>query len=188
MLLPVSATILNYPKGKESALATWHYERGQWTESTFPDDEWRDGEEFDAMLKRLGYERHFGISREFGFGVILYNRIEPPEFIVNVTDAYLYEIMTTATLPDALDLLARYAPIVTATEVAGAIDEINSFESYGIISMAIASAQVNGTVIDELVNHERQKRRERAQQYRLRREENARRARAAGHAKRDEID
>jgi hypothetical protein len=47
-------------------VSTWHYERGQWTETTFLDDGWPGGADWRTALASLGYEEHLGLGDPTG--------------------------------------------------------------------------------------------------------------------------
>src|ERR1035441_628843 len=118
-------------------MTTWHYEHGTWTETTFPDDEGEGTGTWEAQRKHLGYEEHMGIGTDTGmcaFTVNVYSRDQPPRYLIELSDNNLWEAVTAGTLPDALDLLARYAPIVTASEITSAVTDIRGLDSFGIVT------------------------------------------------------
>jgi hypothetical protein len=128
----------------EQSMTTQHYEIGCWTETTFLDDAWptADGSDGDAVHESLGYEHHTGIGDDANASTLtVYRRDEPPRFIVEFSSGNIWDAMTAGTLPDALDLLARYVPIVTASEIASAISDIRSLESYGTVTDILAAAR-----------------------------------------------
>lgn len=155
-------------------MKTWHYDNGKWTETTFFEDAWQDGESLDALLKRMGFETYtsIGDGRTSAFSLTAYRRDEAPCYLVQYSDTNMWEAITAARLPDAMDLLARYAPIVTASEISDVVSDIRSMEQLGIVTDALASAEVNQQAVASQVIHERQVRDE------VRRAARARRAKA----------
>jgi hypothetical protein len=144
---------------------TWHYEAGRWTENTFLDDAWEaaSSSSWDTVRESLGYTHYTGIGDEHGnaFTLAVYRRDEAPRFIVEFSDGNIWDAMSAGTLPDALDLLARYAPIVTASEVAGAVSDIRNLEPFGIVTDVLASADVNQAPAGDRAASERRDRQER---------------------------
>lgn len=145
-------------------MTTWHYEAGRWTETTFFDDAWQaaGGGTWEAMRKSLGYEHYTGIGDDQGnvFTLTVYRREEPPRFAVEFSDGNIWDALTAGTLPDALELLARYAPIVTASEIAGIVSDIRNLEPSGIVTDVLASADVNQAAAEDRAASERRDRQE----------------------------
>jgi hypothetical protein len=145
-------------------LTTWHYEAGHWTETAFLDDAWEaaSSSNWDTVRESLGYAHYTGIGDEHGnaFTLAVHRRDEPPKFIVEFSDGNIWDAVTAGTLPDALDLLARYAPIVTASEIACAVSDIRNLEQYGIVTDVLASAEVNHAATEERAASERRTRQE----------------------------
>jgi hypothetical protein len=144
-------------------VTTWHYESGQWAETTFLDDAWPSGRDWDSVRGQLGYEQHFGINAGSlgAFQVELYQRAEPPRYVVEISDMNIVEMVTTGTLPDALDLLARFAPIAAAAEIAAAVCDIRSLTSCGIVTDIMAGIEVNQHAAADQAATERRSRQER---------------------------
>lgn len=144
-------------------MTTWHYENGQWAETTFLDDAWQGEGETDwaAIRKRLGYEHYLGIGHSLSpFSINIYARTEQPRYVVEISDLNIWDAMTTTTLPAALDLLARYAPIVTAAEISCAIADIHDMDSLGIVTDIMAGIEVNRGAAANRAAQERQERQE----------------------------
>lgn len=141
-------------------MTTWHYERGCWTETSFPDQAWPEGTSWEAARQQLGYEEHFSIGGDSlaAFTIEIHRRQEHPQFLITLSDLNMWETITAGTLPDALDLLARYAPIVSAAELADAVSDIRSLDSHGIVTSVLAAAEVNRTAAQDQAGEERRRR------------------------------
>jgi len=140
-------------------VSTWHYENAAWTETTFLDDAWGDGDGWDDVMKRLGYEHYMGVGSDAtAFEVQVYRRKDAPKFIVTFSDGNLWDSMTAGSLPAAMDLLARYAPIVTASVVSDVISDIRNVESFGIVTDVLSSAELNRGAVAARVADERRER------------------------------
>jgi hypothetical protein len=102
-------------------MITWHYDNGQWLETTFEDDILLPGPVPDNWpddpLRGLGYEGIVYAGDEYTtFHLQLwYGREASPPCILLIGDTDWSDTITAARLPDGLDLVARYAPIVTAS-------------------------------------------------------------------------
>jgi hypothetical protein len=107
-------------------MITWHYDGGQWTETTFEDDVLLPGPVPDDWpydpLQGLGYEAivHAGDERTFHLQ-LWHSEKASPACILLISDINWCGTITAARLPDGLDLAARYAPIVTAASALGAV-------------------------------------------------------------------
>lgn len=100
-----------------------YYEQGQWgTGADVMIDAWREGEDITEVLKRLGYALFTTVGYgafPAGLGIAVYQREQSPAFLIEVEGSgdrshHIY----TETLPDVLELLARWTPIAQAGAVA----------------------------------------------------------------------
>lgn len=100
-----------------------YFTAGEW--SSGPDllnESWRDREDITQPLQRLGYEKFTTIGYvdvPLGLGIAVYSRAEEPRFLIEVegssgTTEHIY----AGQLRDALELLAKYTPIVQAATIA----------------------------------------------------------------------
>lgn len=146
------------------APTTWHYEHGTWTETTFFHDAYETykTDSFDECLKQLGCEffTSIGDSEGAAFGIRVYQRHGDPRFAMVIEDGNIFIELTIGTIPDLLDLLARYAPIVSAVEISRVIQDINSLEPSGIVTQVLAAAEVNRAHVTQVVRSEEHSRRE----------------------------
>ena len=136
-------------------MTTWHYEHGTWTETTFLDDSWADGTDLDELCKQLGYEHHLSVGDTDGWCARVHRRSENPRYLVGLYSLDVYEVVTAATLPDALDLLARWAPIVAAAEITDALSDLRDLSPLGIVPHVLASAELNRQAADHLAAEQR---------------------------------
>lgn len=143
-------------------MSTWHYECGQWTETTFLDDARQEApqelQSWDEVRSHLGYEYYTELGSSNCWQVAIYEREAAPRYLVEFSDCDRWDSFTVATLPDAMDLLARYAPIVTAAEVARAAEDIRDRQPYGVVSDVLVSAEVNAGSVAAQVRSEREMR------------------------------
>jgi hypothetical protein len=91
---------------------TWHYAKGSWSRTSFLEQ----GPSTTAgWTADLGYEDWLTVAGKGAvFPLQAMRREKAPEFLIRFGDLSLWDAVTAATLPDALDLLARWSPIVTA--------------------------------------------------------------------------
>ena len=142
--------------------ATWHYEAGQWTETQFFEEAAKAAGSWSDLLSNLGYEHYtsIGSNDHNAFSLTLYQRAEAPQFVIEWDDCNIGNYFTANRLPDAMELLARYAPIVTAAEIAGAVSDIRSMDPCGIVTDVLASARVNESIAAAQATNERRAREE----------------------------
>ncbi|MEV3925856.1 hypothetical protein [Actinomadura coerulea] len=124
-----------------------YYADGEWSSGTdLLLDLWEDGEEITAPLKRLGYEPFTTIGyvdMPTGVGIAVYSRIDAPRFLIEVEGANgLSEHIYAAQSHDALELLARYAPIAQAAAISSLVTlayqaDVQSVENVGELLRAI---------------------------------------------------
>lgn len=107
-------------------MITWHYGNGQWTETTFEDDVLLPGPVPDNWpddpLRGLGYQAivHAGDGRTFSLQ-LWHSPEASPACVLLISDVSWCDTVTAARLPDGLDLVARYAPAVTAAALSAAL-------------------------------------------------------------------
>ncbi|WP_131739063.1 hypothetical protein [Actinomadura roseirufa] len=98
-----------------------HYADGEW--SSGPEllpSSWQDGDEVTAQLEQLGYELFTTIGGDVptGTSITVYTRTETPRFFIEISgDQGRSEHVYAAQTHDALELLARYAPIAQAAAI-----------------------------------------------------------------------
>jgi hypothetical protein len=142
-------------------VSTWHYERGQWTETTFLDDAWGEAQPFDTMIRNRGYawHLHLGETHDVAISVTVYQRDDPPRYLIDIGDhVSTTEVVTAATLPDALDLFARYAPIVTASHVSIVGCDIRDLAEDGTVTDVLAAIHANRGAAEQRAERERRAR------------------------------
>ena len=94
----------------------WHYDGTTWTESAYLRENTAEGETTIQFINRTGWEWLTSIGEaRYGFEVALYRREEAPRFLIALTDLNAGDMFTADREPDGYDLLARYAPLVTAS-------------------------------------------------------------------------
>lgn len=107
-------------------MITWHYDNGQWLKTTFEDDILLPGPVPDNWpddpLRGLGYEAivHAGDGHTFSLQLWHGQEASPP-CVLLISDVNWCDTVTAARLPDGLDLVARYAPAVTAAALGAAL-------------------------------------------------------------------
>ncbi len=113
-----------------SARVIPHYTAGQWADG--PDWAGRlcpDGGDWDEWVDH-GYHTIAELGSSYVLQVFLHQRKtddpELPPYFITVTDGDWYECVSAGTLPDAMDLLARWAPAVTAAVVSDAWNTITA--------------------------------------------------------------
>jgi hypothetical protein len=92
------------------------YKAGQWDSAPDPLAGLPDGADVVEELRRQGYESCFEIGVDHGVMLQAWRRPKvAPHWLVQVTDSHstIHEVLAEG-LPDALDLLGRWAPLVTA--------------------------------------------------------------------------
>ena len=106
----------------------WHYEHGAWTERSFaPYD--GDAVDFDNALAKAGYRDMTGMGDDDYGKITLFRRPSSddlPDYLIEFSDVNQWLTLTAGTLPDALELMAKYAPIITGILVSVIYDEITS--------------------------------------------------------------
>ncbi|TDD79048.1 hypothetical protein [Actinomadura rubrisoli] len=114
-----------------------YYADGEW--SSGPDllmDSWEDGEEDAAPLGRLGYKLFTTIGYvdvPTGVGIAVYSRSEAPRFLVEVQgEQGGSEHIYAAQSHDALELLARYAPIAQAAAISSVVTLAYQADARGV--------------------------------------------------------
>jgi hypothetical protein len=160
-----------------------HYASGQWSEG--PDwlsvisegtTWWRD------VLRNGGYITSTELAQPSGIEVILYRRIggrqDVPPFFIEIGDGSGHEVFSVSTLADALDLMARWAPVVTAALISDTFEALfgSKYDNarYGEITNLLATIRANeieGHIEDraqEIIHRRAEDRREQAERRRAR--------------------
>lgn len=145
--------------------ATWHYENGKRTATTFIEDNCRDGETIEALIERLGYESfcgRIGCETPSAISLNVFEREEAPRYLIDISTSGSWYFVTAAELPDLMDLLAAWTPIVASAEIAYALSDIGNLErsGFGLLTNAAATLRVNEQEIDETVYREQTRRAE----------------------------
>jgi hypothetical protein len=121
----------------EDTPRAWRYAAGQWAEDTdIVGTTWRDGESDTAAIERAGYVvMHSVGNASFGLSLTLWARKEVPRHIVRLSGESMCEFIYTDTLPDALDLLTRWAPFVRDDALLALLDDLNAEEPglFGVV-------------------------------------------------------
>jgi hypothetical protein len=157
-------------------ITAWYFNHGEWSEIEVHTPE---GDQADlpermsrtAEYERLGYTLRMSVGDDDMFSLTLVEREAHPRYLLEISDPSRYEWLAVDTLPAALDLLARYAPIVTAAEIAEAASDIRNMSECGILSSAVASLEVNARDADRMARNERERRAEFAAACRARKRE-----------------
>lgn len=139
---------------------TPHYENGQWSEGDDRleraiDDACPDVIDLEALhLSRL-ISTGYG---DYGFGVDLWGasaswlgpRHDLPPYVLDVETQDFSRFFTAGTLQDALDLVARWAPIVTASLLSEVRRDLGSpgTSGFGIVQEILTAAQTGAGAVD----------------------------------------
>jgi hypothetical protein len=133
-----------------------HYEGGQW--STGPDwidQNWADPPPRleDACAVR-GY-CHLPVTKigmRYGLEIYLWARAagvtDVPPCLLLVVDGGSSTYLSAGSLPDGLDLMGRWAPLVTADILSDVYDELMSGHGHGILTYLLAAVRANEDDID----------------------------------------
>jgi hypothetical protein len=140
-------------------MGTWIRENGTWSEIEW--DVWeedRESEEWESAMRRHGFRQLIMVGEDDSFtSVTLHEREEGhPRYLVSLTTVSNCVTVAAATLPDAMDVLASYAPIVQAMEIATAMYEIGS-HTPGILDDIMAGLVLNRAQADSTVSMVRQR-------------------------------
>jgi hypothetical protein len=98
---------------------SWHYTNGTWNARAFPakrgdDDSWK------AVAQTVGYVARTAIGDGYSGQLSLFSREDShaadglPDYLVIYSDGFKAHLMTADTFPEALDVMARYAPVISA--------------------------------------------------------------------------
>jgi hypothetical protein len=125
-------------------VTTWHYRNGQRSETTFVDDAWRDGD-IEEFLVKHGFEKYVAIGSEepVAIAIRVWQRDEDPQWLLEVSNFSHCDYFTAAALPDVLDLLSRWAPIVQAAEVVYQLDMVARLDGNSIVTDVLSASVVN---------------------------------------------
>lgn len=144
-----------------------HYSNGQWT--TVPDEQ-GENEDYDAWIKRVGYTEFTSIGvDDAGFWWLAVKESASSGCLVEFSDGNVFRSATTDTLGDALDVMARWAPIVTAGHISAVMGDLYNLDQQGIVSQVMAAAAVNSDAVAVMVKDEQEQRAKRRLEARDRR-------------------
>lgn len=120
-----------------------HYRNGSWTEPV-PLPDWADGEDGETWLKRLSYEdfTKVGMS-DSSYSIRAWARKDAPEYLIEFSDGNVCPMVTAATVGDALDLIAKWAPIVSAGILGDVAESIWNLDSLGFVTQIMAALELN---------------------------------------------
>src|SRR5215469_10431033 len=89
-----------------------HYQGGTWSQATQHLD-WADDEDVEVWLKRTGYQEFTAIGLpDDSYGIRAWVKKEAPQYLIEFTDGNISPMVTAQTVADALDVIAKWAPIV----------------------------------------------------------------------------
>jgi hypothetical protein len=121
------------------------YKAGRWETAPDPLAGLPDGADVEEELRRRGYESCFEFGTDHhGMMLQAWQRSKiAPHWFVQVTDSHstIHEVLADG-LPDALDLLGRWAPLVTAWAAAGSFDHLDRVIRNGDESARAIAVQV----------------------------------------------
>jgi hypothetical protein len=108
----------------------WLYDAGTWRH--IPDPiAWQNGDDVHERYAQAGYadppfiDLTYPQSKSGGVGLKLWTRREPPECVIDIEGSQMSTCSVyVSRLPDALDLLARWSPLITiSAPIADALGE-----------------------------------------------------------------
>jgi hypothetical protein len=115
-------------------------------------------------MRGLGYTLSTRIGLEYEISVILWTRyrqteVSAPPYLLEYSDGSRVEYMSAATLPDALDLMSRWAPLATASVVSYLVNEIllNTDRHAGELVEILAAVRANEPWIDSQAHRIRER-------------------------------
>jgi hypothetical protein len=92
----------------------------------------------DTALAETGYQTFFSVGAEDGFStpvaLVVYVRNETPRAFVSIDTPVLIRRVYFDSLADAMDVVARWAPIVQAAALADLSSQLNGGEGAGLLS------------------------------------------------------
>lgn len=139
----------------ETGMDVPHYQDGAWAPETTHLD-WADNEDFELWLKRVGYDEFTSVGMpEAGYGIRSWVKKEVPRYLIEFTDGNICPMVTARTVADALDVIAKWSPMVTAGIVGEVADGIWGLSPDGVVTHVIAAAELNAAAASGLADRER---------------------------------
>lgn len=165
-----------------------HCRRGQWSEwpggwldALYPDGGW-DG----RAVRQAGYGAITCIGLADSLQLVLYRNDKResnggPPYFIEIRDGGSVDYITAGTLPDAMDLMARWAPAVTAEILTEVFNELvtNTDPHAGWIPEILAGVPANEPYIERRAGEMRE---QRSREIARRREARRQREQAGGSA------
>lgn len=132
-----------------------HYQDGAWAPTPQHLD-WADNEDFELWLKRAGYKEFTSVGiPDASYGIRAWAKKETPQYLIEFTDGNICPMATAQTVADALDVIAKWAPMVTAGIVGEVADGIWGLSPDGVVTHVMAAAELNAAAASGLANRER---------------------------------
>ena len=134
---------------------TTHYANGQFTDNPtdWPGWIWQTyGDTGEGSFTRAGYSRVERLGTEYLLSVTLYeyNREQRPAwlppFFIDVDHGFGAEFISAATFGDAMDLLARWAPVATASMLTEAYENVLGSTQGSLIELLATVKAAKGQI------------------------------------------
>ncbi|WRZ91243.1 hypothetical protein OHB54_20495 [Streptomyces sp. NBC_01007] len=115
------------------------YRDGQWTRIPSPIPAGQ--EDWDKAVSEAGYKEFFGSGDPDSNYVTLHLYRGPSNYLIDLSSNVSSEVVYAATLPDAMDLLAKWMPVVSSASLGCLLTELDQGESAlgQLIAKAVAA-------------------------------------------------
>lgn len=124
-----------------------HLQNGRWEPANTLEGMAEKDPDIDGFLQNDGWENFWTIGDQEGeLGLLVRRRIRPDgsaQYMLEFSDvSNLSPFMVVDSFPELMDLLARWAPVVQAAAVAGAIRDLHDagLSRYGLVELIAARA------------------------------------------------
>lgn len=120
----------------EAGISVPLFKDGAWTTFRFDAHTQAQEEEWDKALKALGFELWMSTDGMTGcldalpLSLRLWARSEAPRFLVEVNTLDAFDHVLAHDLPAAMEVLARWAPVIQSLAVAGLIGDANQVDNH----------------------------------------------------------
>ncbi|MFI9231349.1 hypothetical protein [Streptomyces rimosus] len=99
------------------------YRDGKWTRFQSPLS--RSAEDWDAAVEQAGYEEFFSSGEADVNVLVIKVHKGASDYLIELESISRYEYVFAATLPDVMDLLAKWMPVVSAVVTGNLLNELN---------------------------------------------------------------